>query len=287
VQTDTNLKILDSAVDWLTVTAKRGATADSLIALGDGLLHQSVDQGNRFFLFKSMGYHGRKAGGVSVGRRHDGCILTLTSSEAALSAIPLLGGEFHVTRLDLQITCVDESRNAARAEIAYHLMQDSRKRSGRPVSASLRLNSSGGQTLYLGSAKSDVVARLYDKGIESKAAKAGDCWRYEVQYRRKPATHAAGIVSQSEAHHDSIAALVTSHFTHRGVVVPDIEGGTAQHSGRDADSWYSRRESDDHRSLRWLNTFVASTVKRLVDSGKRAEVMRALGLDEVKQSSID
>ena len=280
MQLDDNLKVLDSAVDWLTVTAPRGAAAESLIALSDGLLHQSVAEGNRLFLFKSMGYHGRKAGGVSVGRRHDGTILTLSSGAAALSAIPFLGGEYHVTRLDLQITCVDESVNASRAEIAYHLMQSRRKKAGRPVDASLRLNSSGGQTLYLGSPKSDRLGRLYDKGIEKKIAEAGACWRYELQLRRKPAEVTARAVYQSKARHDSIAALVADYFSSRGVIVPDTQTGTTQHPLQHEALYYSKRETDDDRSLRWLSTFVASTVKRLVDSGKRAEVLRALGLGD-------
>lgn len=279
MQTDNSLQILDSAVDWLTVTSERDGAADSLIALGDGLLQQSIDQGNRLLLFKSMGYHGRKAGGVSVGRRHDGGILTLSSGAAALDAKPLLGGDYHVTRLDLQVTCLDESQNASRGEIAYHLMPERRKTSGRPVDASLRLNSSGGQTLYLGSPKSDRLGRLYDKGIEKKLAPAGACWRYEVQYRRRYAEATARVLSQSETHHDCIATLVTDYFAHRGVPVPSVEGVSAKHELRYESDYFSKRTSDDTRSLRWLSTFVASTVKRLVDSGKRDEVLRALGLD--------
>jgi DNA relaxase NicK len=269
-------------VDWLTVTAKRGDDADALHAAADGLLQQSICGGNYLNLFKSKGYHGKKAGGVSVGRRHDGSILTLTSSEAARSAMPFLDGRFHVTRLDLQITCADSLYNASRAEVAYHLMQEGTKRAGRPVSASLRLNSSGGQTLYLGSAKSDVLARLYDKGIEAKVAPAGACWRYEVQYRREPATRTGNQLHQSEAAHDCIAALVAAHFSHRGVVVPEVERDRASSGVQDERLYLSKPESDCDRQLRWLGTYVASTVRKLIDSGKRREVMKALGLIDEK-----
>lgn len=280
MQTDSNLTIIDSAVDWLTVTAKRGPDADALVAAADRLLHQSIGGGNYLSLFKSKGYHGRKAGGVSVGRRYDGAILTLTSGEAACNALPFLGGTYHVTRLDLQITCADESQNAARAEIAYHLMQEGSKRAGRPVSASLRLNSSGGQTLYLGSPKSDVLSRLYDKGIEKKVAEAGACWRYEVQYRREPATNTANQLHKSKVPHDCIAALVAAFFAYRGVVVPEVERDRADSRVQDERLYFSRAESDQDRQLRWLATYVASTVRRLLDSGKRSEVLKALGLGD-------
>lgn len=278
MQTDTSLKILDSAVDWITVTAPRGQAADNMIALGDDCLHQSIAEGNRLLLFKSMGYHGRKAGGVSVGRRYDGGIVTLTSGAASLNCNTFIGGEYHVTRLDVQITCADESQNASRGEIAYHLMQDRRKAAGRPVHASLRLNSSGGQTLYLGSPKSDRLGRLYDKGVESKVAEAGACWRYEVQLRRRPAEVTARAIHQSEARHDCIAAIVTDYFSHRGVVIPDAQTSPALSSLQHESYYLSKRETDDDRSLRWLGTYVASTVKRLVECGRRDDVMRALGL---------
>lgn len=279
MQTDSNLQILDSAVDWLTVTAKRGGDADALIAVGNELLHQSVSNGNYLSTFKSKGYHGKKAGGVICGRRYDGSILTLTSSEAALNSRALLGGPYHVTRLDLQITCADSSCNASRGEIAYHLMSEARKRAGRPASASLRLNSCGGQTLYVGSTKSDIIGRLYDKGIEKKIAEAGACWRYEVQYRRRYAELQAARLSQSKVVDDTIATLVIDYFSHRGVVVPDAQRGVAIHPDKDAALRFSKRETDQDRQLRWLSTFVASTVRRLIESGRRSEVLRALGLD--------
>jgi hypothetical protein len=280
MQTDTNLIILDSAVDWLTITAKRGAPADALHTRAHGLLHQSVSAGNLLSIFRANGYRGEKAGGVSYGRRHDGSILTLTSCEAARSALSFLGDDYHVTRLDLQITCADETTCASRAEIAYHLLQDSSRRRGRPISASLRINSYGGQTLYLGKPSSDVIARLYDKGIEKKIAQAGACWRYETQYRRDSAGRVSTALRESEAVHDCIATLVATHFSTRGVAVPKVKGDFAP-SHLQSEIYYSKREeTDNERSLRWLSTFVASTVERLIDCGRRDDVLRALGLDD-------
>jgi DNA relaxase NicK len=280
VQTDSDLTILDAAVDWLTVTAKRGLRADSLIARASDCLHQAESAGNRVSPFRASGYHGWRSEGIVWGRRKDGAIASISSGAAALHWPLFLEDADNVTRVDLQITCADSTENASRAEIAYHLMQDNRKRAGRPISASLRLNSSGGQTLYLGSKQSDVMGRLYDKGVEKKFAEAGACWRYETQLRREPAERTIRAIAESETVHDTIAHLVTSFFSARGVAVPQALQLDARDNSTREGYYLSKRETDNSRSLRWLGTFVASTVKRLVDSGQRADVLRALGLDD-------
>lgn len=280
MQTDSSLTILDSAVDWLTVTAKRGSAADLLIARAQCLLHQAESAGNRVFPFKANGYHGWRSEGITYGRRKDGALCSISSGGAALNWPEVLEASDHVTRVDLQITCADSSVNAHRAEIAYHLMQDNHKRAGRPISASLRLNSSGGQTLYLGSKQSDVMGRVYDKGVEKKFAQAGACWRYEIQYRREPAERTIDAINQSEDVNSLIASLVTTYFSARGLSCPEVVGDKAGVDAITKGYYLSKRESDESRSLRWLSTFVASTVKRLIDSGKRAEVLRALGLND-------
>lgn len=278
MQTDPSLQIIDSAVDWLTCTAVRGDPADKLIALGETLLHQSKAEGNRVSSVGGHGYSGFKSGGVTYAVRKDDAMLTLTSREAASHWLLAKEVSSNVSRLDLQITCGDDSALACRAEIAYHLLQDTKQKMGRPVAAALRLNSWGGQTLYLGKPKSDVIARLYDKGLEQKITEAGRLWRFEVQFRRKSALRVSNAVNQSEARNDYIAALVAHHFSNRRVVVPDIERQSAE-SGFQYESYYlSKRETDADRSLKWLSAFIAPTIQRLIKLGKRDAVMIALGL---------
>src|SRR5215218_1523227 len=280
MQIDSNLKILESGVDWLTVTAPRGERADKLIALCEPLLHQSVTQGNRILLWKGSGYHGRRAGAISLGVGKEGSIVTLKSREAAISAEPFLKGEFRVTRLDLQTTCFDESQMEDRWQAEYYALLCRKKKTGRPISADLRLNSGGGSTLYLGSPKSDIIARAYDKGIEQKIAEAGFCQRYEVQYRRRYAKSETARYNQSEDKSYHIASTVTRFFKTRGVTVPRVE---ASPTGTEIqyEPFYSKRaETDEERSLRWFATLVAPTVRRLIESGKRSEVLRSLGLTD-------
>lgn len=284
MQTDSNLKILESGVDWLTVTAERGQLSDKLIALADPLLHQQESQGNRVLLWKGNGYHGRTSGAVSLGIGRQGGIVTLKSREAFLSAELFLGGDYRVTRLDLQTTCFDKSKMEDRWLSEYFALQHREKKVGRPLSSDLRLNSGGGSTLYLGSPKSDVIARGYDKGIEQKIAQAGECQRFEVQYRRRFAKLQAARLYQSKNKPHHTATIVTRFFQARGISVPrvakDLPGFEVQH-----EALYSKRAaSDSERSLRWLGAAVAPSVRRLIELGKRDAVMRALGLADDEQS---
>ena len=280
MQTDSNLKILESGIDWLTVTAPRGSIADSMIASAEGLLHQSVGRGNRLSLWKGSGYHGRTSGEVSLGVGREGSIVTLKSREAFLSAEPFIKEGHRVTRLDLQITCFDESKVEDRWTAEYFSLLNRKKKVGRPILADLRLNSRGGSTLYLGSPKSDLIARAYDKGIESKVAEAGECQRYEIQYRRKYAKRQAARFHQSEDKPLHIASIVTHFFQARGIAVPAVEKGIAGTEVQYEALYSQRAKSDSERALRWLGTNVAPSVRRLIELGKREEVLRALGLND-------
>jgi DNA relaxase NicK len=286
VQTDNNLKILESGIDWLTVTAPRGESADSMIALAQPLLHEQESQGNRVSMWKGSGYHGRTSGEVSYGVGKEGSIVTLKSREALLSAELFLERDYRVTRLDLQTTCFDKSKMEDRWAAEYFALQHREKTVGRPISSDLRLNSRGGSTLYLGSTKSDCIARAYDKGIEQKIAEAGECQRYEVQYRRRIAKLQAHRVYQSKNRPHHIATTVTTFFKARGIAVPRVEKGTPEYDIQYEALYSKRAASDTERNLRWLGTHIAPTVRRLIDSGKRAEVMRALGLTDEESDRI-
>lgn len=287
MQTDNALTILESGVDWLTVTAPRGQLADNMIAQALPLLHQQESLGNRILMWKGSGYHGKRSGAVSCGVGKEGSIVTLKSREAFRSAESFLGGGYRVTRLDLQITCFDESKMEDRWQAEYYALLSRKKKAGRPISADLRLNSRGGSTLYLGSPKSDIIARAYDKGIEQKIAEAGECQRYEAQFRRRPAKLQATRLYQSEDKHDYIASTVTTFFKTRGVTVPPITQRTTRPQIQHEALYATRDESDSDRSLRWLSTLVAPTVRRLIESGKRAEVLRVLGLTDQSYDDID
>ena len=63
-----------------------------------------------------------------------------------------------------------------------------------------------GETLYIGSKKSDAYIRVYDKGLEQKA---GINWvRWEVQLRDERATAFSDMVLHCENHENTIAPII-------------------------------------------------------------------------------
>jgi DNA relaxase NicK len=276
---DTALSVVQSGFDWCTMTAKRGERADSLHERASLLLEKQAGSGNKVKLVKWGGYHGKSSGGVRFGVRHDGCILVLSSAAAAAHTVESIPLADNVSRIDLQVTCFDASQQAERAHLAYYSMLEAPRRRGRPPSASLRLNSRGGQTLYAGSRSSDRVGRLYDKGIEQKTAPAGAYWRYEVEYKREQAMQLAAAAIERQLDDAIIAALVVDYFAQRGIPAPAChEDIAAVLDGHRATLEFDGL-TDADRTIRWLNDCVRQSVARLIQSGRLADVVRALGLE--------
>jgi len=275
---DSALSVVQAGIDYCTMTAKRGDRAEQLRERANRLLAEQVGSGNELKMWKFSGYRGKRSGGVAFGVRHDGCILVLSSSAAATLTVESIPLADNVSRIDLQLTCFDASQQAERAHLAYYSMLEAPRRRGRPPSASLRLNSTGGQTLYCGSRASDKLGRLYDKGIEQKTAPAGAYWRYEVEYKRSQATEIARLAAEAKLDDALIAAFVVDYFGARGLSVPACLERFEQVAEAHRATLQFDGVTDADRTLRWLNQTVAASVKRLVDSGRLAEVIRALGL---------
>lgn len=278
---DTALSVVCSGYDYATLTAKRGDRADALRERAVSILQDETAKGNEVKLWSGNGYKGKRSGSVAYGVRHDGCILRLSGEAARVLTVESIPYADNVSRIDLQVTCFDATQQAERAHLGYYSVLEAPRKRGRPLSAELRLNSGGGQTLYAGSRTSDKVGRLYDYGIAHKKAPAGAYWRYEVEYKREEAMRLAVAAIERQLDDAIIAALVVDYFAMRGLPTPACH----EDIGAILDGHRATLEfdglSDADRTLRWLNDCVRQSVSRLVTSGRLADVVRALGLEEV------
>src|SRR3989304_5980210 len=121
------------------------------------------------------------------GMRTDGCIMMLSGQDAAINWLPALALAQNVTRLDLAVTVslADPITDVAKRAYAW-VLTDPHSCPGKKRKYSYVENSSGGQTVYIGSRASDQFGRLYDKGCESAkdaCAPPGLLWRYEVEFK--------------------------------------------------------------------------------------------------------
>lgn len=138
---------------------------------------------------------------------------------------------------------------------------------------------------------SDQMGRIYDKGREQadrengqggtrcEVIPQGKIWRYEVEFKAYRAKKVAHYLSEKSGLwpdvNTGIGGMVAHWFLDRDVSLPyelqwDILGFSAE---------LSATVTDDEKTLNWLSTQVSPSVARLLKSGKRDEILLALGLE--------
>jgi DNA relaxase NicK len=115
-----------------------------------------------------------------------------------------------------------------------------------------------GDTLYVGSRKSDVLGRLYDKAKESREPAYAGCWRWEVQYRRASALQTARQLQVAQDPGATIAATVGAWFRARDI------GAPARSDALPLDHRVPRPLPDDQRWLAWARKSVQPRARELV-----------------------
>lgn len=194
----------------------------------------------------------------------------------AASLIPL---SENVSRLDLQVTIEGEpGAHPCVAQDAYEA-RGAARRGGRKIGRTYLQNSQGGATCYLGSRRSDLMGRVYDKGVERGDQVPGTTWRWELELKRDLADLTARELVLVEQLEEAIGGLVSQSFDEWGVPLPPMFSSLPMHRCH-------RQASDVERTLRWLEVGVRPSVDYLRSRGLLREALRALGLDTPTTDSI-
>lgn len=263
----------EAGVDWLTVTANTGGSRWRFRMLGTAVLSQEEMAGNERSQQSSRWYSWQRCGSFALGERADDTCAQMSGSVAARHWKLFAAAATSCSRLDLQVTIAPTRPCPGHAVEARDRVLDAPRRRGRPVEGRLVQGLRRGVTLYLGSPKSEQLARLYDKGAELDDRADGELWRYEVQYRDDAARAALAELRKYQTPEEAISEVVHAHFTDRGV--PCLwEPGTHRCGSLQRE----RPPSDDQRKLAWLEASVAPTVAYLRQRGLEREVLTRLGL---------
>jgi DNA relaxase NicK len=269
----TSPRILASAIDWLTVTARPDERADELARLAGAVLVEERDAGNRQKPWHWNGYAGLTAGGIAYGTRRDGTIARLSGHTAARWACPASQLASNVTRADLQVTWVDAHADADAAVMRlYHNRADISGRGGRADRTIIRPERTG-PTLYAGRRSSDQFGRIYDKHSEEPEAYPAGAVRAEVEVKGDAARALGARIGDGSVTGSYVLAYTRDWFSRRGVSLPLPPGGSAELDVP------PRAPTDASRTLRWLAKQVAPGVARAVDWVGLAPTLIALGLD--------
>lgn len=277
----TSAVIRETAVDWITATAKNSDRVDALLTLGRNLLAFGVSSGDIERMFDWRGYKLHRAGHVAYGQRPSDAMIQLSGSIADTYANRATSLSDHIARLDLQVTARVARDTEDHGLIAYMRASTEQFRSGRRTSFSHVQSSNGGSTLYAGSRQSDQMGRLYNKWAESGDEMYRGCWRYEVELKNDLATSAALRLMVVSDRRSFIAGFIHRWFEQRGIV-PVF----------DSDSPVDLQPplavpSDAEKQLLWLKTQVAGTVKRLRAAGLTDKVLSVLELSDLVDNPGD
>lgn len=217
---DNNILVTESRLDWLTVTAKDQRQAAELYRVAGEMADVEQQMGNFRRPFNWRGYVGDHCGSVTFGRREDGtmCQLTGWAAEQWFSNVYRLAD--NVTRLDVCVTARFNPAVEGVARGAYEESLTANRSAGVRASSRLIVGSDGGSTCYIGSPKSDRLARIYDKFAESGRDEYAGCWRWEVQYKSQLANDLSSALSGATDRARYCRGIVRDHFASRGIAIP-------------------------------------------------------------------
>lgn len=272
--------LIESQVDWLTVSAHGQDAARNMLDLALGLAEGEKAGGNRERRWRLMGYEGTHVGRVEYGQRDaNSTILRLIGDAASQHLDVALSLADQVTRVDLAATWRAEPSDDYLGRNAYafaDMFHSQHPRSARPWFTG---DADGGYTCYLGARESDRFLRIYNKEAECKATDdpAGaeryrGCWRYELETKATMAAQVAQVVAEREDRAEYVRDYLVSFVEAHGIPAPFMAGQpVALLPG-------FRRRSDAESRIRHLARNVKPTVDWLREAGQLERALDALGL---------
>lgn len=265
-----SLKLVSAGVDYITATAPRTSQSEEFYALGESLIQAQARQGHEVRSWKASSYHGLQTDGVIRGVRADGHIIRLSSEVAFEHWRAVYALARNITRIDCQVTF-----QLPKARVDFFRAMEARALAaragrGRRRSVELRANNIKGDALYIGSRQSEVYARCYDKGRETKTLEAGLLVRQELEYKGDTALRVAARLAESPSAELESKRLVSSYMSRLGIeTIRNDKPAAMSARGKSALKL---------PKLNWLESSVRPTVVRLVAAGRLTEVLDALGL---------
>lgn len=267
----------DAGLDWLTMTWKIGeenyeVAKENLENFGQSLNSAGCD--TKFTGWQ--GYTGWQFGKIFLGQRPDGIIIRATGDHAKIAEayIKEKNCAGKCTRCDLQITAKDRAAepdygSRVRKEIESFAASDQRA-ARRSFACYKSLGRDSG--CVVGSRSSSRYFRFYNKTLEQRNRIEAGLWRYEVEFKGDQARYLWKMTQRSSRSYWLAQSVVKSEFEALGADMSFVTQGEKY----ERQSTY--HQTNEERQLRWLATDVRGVVIKLLEAGKRAEVLEALGL---------
>ncbi len=262
-----------AAIDWVTATTRDEATGHSW----QEIYQQQREEDNMLGLltrerrWKFMSYEGTGfPGSIRVGFSEQLGWIAIASSSSASVWSKLTGAASKVTRLDLAIT---QNLLFAIPEVPRRYYEALTEEDTGARNYSLIQNTKQGQTLYVGSRRSEKFGRVYDKGVEEGGALPGFRYRWEVEYKKPTSDELArALIAVKGREADAITALVYEFFDNRGV------SPLFRKLGDSVVLKTSARVTSLDRKLNWIRSQVRPSIGEIIMAGRSKDLFTAFGI---------
>jgi hypothetical protein len=284
--------LIESGIDWLTVTSGDKKRGKLLAQRAIKIARQEEQAGNEKRFWAQSGYQGFKVGGVQTGERHDGLIVRLSSHVAREHWKPIAALADNCSRIDLQVTLRNEQRAAQVIASEFKRVKRFREGNQRAPTLSMFQSSDGSSTLYIGKRVSEQFGRIYDKGKETGLSEYDNAVRYEVEIKGDRATQLGTWLSAHQNPDVEIEGMVWEFFAKRGCSLRLPESGRGHIAGDYEPKFnldyqrLSRRLSDSEERLAWLSKVLRRTAQFLVTKGLGDQLLEGLGLSVDKHGKL-
>lgn len=261
-------------IDWITVTTREDSIGHEWQEIYQ---HQRQKAEVQMLLtsekrWKIMSYEGNGyPGSIRVGFSEKLGWIVIASSSSADIWKKLVGSKARVTRIDLAVT---QSLLIEIEEVPRRYYEALSENDIAIRNYSLIQNKKKGQTLYVGSRRSEKFGRLYDKGAESGQALPGFRYRWEVEYKKPSSDELARALSAvKEREAETITAMVFEFFDQRGV--PPL----FPKSGHVVSLSTQARVTSLDRKLNWIRSQVRPSIGEIIMAGRTRELFEAFGIE--------
>src|SRR6266566_527535 len=178
------LPVVESRVDWITATARRGERARDLSTYADTQIGAAEAEGDRPARFRFQGYEGRACGRWRLGERRDGVLVQVSGWDAADYAETLADLADHWSRIDYAVSVDLENSGLDPGRDYWENWQWKEEPLKAPISFGRIQEFGGGQTVHWGNRGSAYYLRCYDKHHESRGQYKRGIWRWEVELKQ-------------------------------------------------------------------------------------------------------
>lgn len=266
----TDLTIIESRVDWLTVSAKSPERLHGIAGIAaQGLLNEQM-RGERLRTFHSLGWDTARAGMWTLAQNEKGGYVSVGGEDAERWSRSLLMLANHCSRIDY---CTTIQFPTGLDNPIPAIMKDLNEAYGEDRLADNIQRYSGlkkDRGITIGRRTSPFFGRIYDKTLQSRGLYPRSCWRFEIELKRHASEHEHSLYLVEPKRLDLAGRIVRDHFRHWNVDVPGIHGPTIRLAKQ------LRKPSDADRALAWLARQVRPTVEWLFEIGRGEDVKRAL-----------